>query len=130
MPPTPQTAFRLAQPEREWLTRLGKDMAGQLREDLATLQRLGRTPALSESEWGCLRDILNGTAYDPSLARSLPLILASEVEDSGPDGMADRWGVDLAGLAARLRALHPADAWAVWNQVRDWWAAQRRGAED
>lgn len=130
MAPRLTTSLRLSQAERDWLGRLGQDMAGQLREDLATLQRLGRAPALSEPEWECLRDVLNGTAYDPSLARSLPLILASEVEDSGPDGMAEKWGVDLAGLADRLRTLHPADAWAVWNQVRGWWAAQRRGAEE
>lgn len=119
-----QTTVYIQAPEREWLSRLGSPLAAQLREDLSSLQRLGRTPALSENEWGLLRDVLNGTAYDPSLARSLPLILASGIEDSGLDGMAAKWGVDLAGLADRLRALHPADAWAVWNQVRGWWVAQ------
>lgn len=119
-----QTTVYIQAPEREWLSRLGAPLATQLREDLSTLQRLGRPPALSEGEWSLLRDVLNSSGYNPDMARSLPLILASEIEDSASDGMAAKWGVDLVNLADRLRALHPADAWAVWNQVRGWWAAQ------
>ncbi|MBI4800617.1 MAG: hypothetical protein HY794_18155 [Desulfarculus sp.] len=121
----PQTTVYASPPEADWLKRHGASMAGQLREDIATLRNLGRAPALSEAEVNCLRDVLNSHYYTAELARSLPVILAAEVEDSAPDGLAEKWGVDLEALAARLRALHPADAWALLEQVRMWWGGQR-----
>lgn len=119
-----QSTVYIQPAERTWLARLGQPLSAQMREDLETLQRLGRPPALSEQEWGLLRDALVSSVYSPSMARSLPLLLAATVEDSAPDGLADKWGVDLTALAERLRTLHPADAWAVWDQVRRWWAEQ------
>jgi hypothetical protein len=112
------------QPEAEWLARHGQSRGGQLREDRLTLQGVGRAPTLSPQETDCLRDVLNAYLYVPEHVRALPILLAAEVEDSAPDGLADKWGVDLAALVARLRALHPADAWALLESVRLWWVAR------
>lgn len=79
-------------------------------------------PALAENEWACLCDILNAThriadhpETDP--ARSM----GPNVADSGPDGMADKWGVDLSGLAAQLDAMsYPAQC-AVIEIVDRFW---------
>jgi hypothetical protein len=118
------TTVQIAQPERDWLARHGAKMPEQIREDLATLQALARPPQLSEGEWNLLRDILNSTHMDPGQVRRWPWLLAADVRDSAPDGLAEKWAVDLEALARRLESLHPADAWAVVDSVRRWWAEQ------
>ncbi|MCB2189327.1 MAG: hypothetical protein KQJ78_23155 [Deltaproteobacteria bacterium] len=110
-----------AGPEATWLSRHGAPRSEQLRDDLTVLRTLaGRVPELSEAEAKCLRDILNATRLDAGMVRYWPGILAQAVRDSGPDGLAEKWGVDLEALAVRLEALHPADAWALWESVRAW----------
>jgi hypothetical protein len=79
-------------------------------------------PVLAENEWACLCDILNATHRsadhpDTDPARSIGL----NVADSGPDGMAEKWGVDLADLAARLDAMDYAAQCAVIETVDRFW---------
>lgn len=80
-------------------------------------------PALTVGEWALLCDALNGSMRttghsDTDPARSL----AQSVEDSGEDGLAEKWGVNLAALAARLRRLPYAGQCAVIETVSRFWA--------
>ena len=79
-------------------------------------------PVLTENEWACLCDILNASHraannQDTDPARSMGL----NVADSGPDGMAEKWGVDLATLAARLDGMDYAAQCAVIETVDRFW---------
>jgi hypothetical protein len=56
---------------------------------------------LNEAEFHCFCDANNGTAFDPLSFEELGL----NVADSGPDGLGEKWGVDLASLARKLNAL-------------------------
>ena len=79
-------------------------------------------PVLAENEWACLCDILNASHRltnhpDTDPARSMGLSVA----DSGPDGMAEKWGVDLDLLAARLDAMpYPAQCAVIETVDRFW----------
>lgn len=79
-------------------------------------------PALAENEWACLCDILNASHRaadhpDTDPARSMGI----NVADSGPDGMADKWGIDLAALATRLNAMdYPAQCAVIETVDRFW----------
>ena len=56
---------------------------------------------LSESEFHCFCDANNGTVLDPDSLEFLGL----NVADSGPDGLAEKWGVNLSSLAKKLNGL-------------------------
>ncbi|RJX35687.1 MAG: hypothetical protein C4525_03270 [Desulfarculus sp.] len=123
MPNNP-TTFALAGPERARLERGAGTMADQLREDIAVveaLERVGRRAwaGLAEAEQNYLRDLLGSTWMEPASIPSLPAMLAMEVEDGAAlDGLDAKWEVDAKTLAGKLRAMHPADAWAIYKQAR------------
>ena len=73
----------------------------------------------SEDECGLLLDVGNGTAWH---AWSVPLLAAS-VEDSAPDGYAQKWGVDLPALVAKLAGLSYAQNCALVDAIERWWAS-------
>jgi len=110
----------------------GMDEAGALLSAVVRYREIVRLamPTLTVAEWSLLADVLNGTLLDaepggPDLAR----YLWAEVADSGPDGMAKKWSVDLPALAARLKALdYPAQC-AVLEVVRAFWASPRLNLE-
>lgn len=47
-----------------------------------------------------------------------------ELEDSLPDGIGEKWGVDAPALVARLRALPYADELALVAGIEAWWRAR------
>lgn len=80
-------------------------------------------PALSVGEWALLCDALNGSVRSADHADTDPARgLAQSVADSGADGLAEKWGVDLAALAARLAALPYAGQCAVIETVSRFWS--------
>jgi len=108
-----------------WLDRSGGSRSAQVREDLAVLAALRRTwrrrLEITDPEMDLLRDLLNGSVMPVEMASRINTLLAMEIEDGEPDGLAEKWGVDIHGLAEKIRAAHPADAWAVWDEIREWW---------
>ena len=76
----------------------------------------------SEAEWNALRDMLNGTLSEPAsmCAGSLAMGWADSLED----GIADKWGLDPAGMACKLQALTYPQELAVIEAVERWWREQ------
>ncbi len=123
-----KTSLTLDEDTRAFLTRAGRGATAQTREDLRVLAALRRSwrrrLEISKEELDLLRDLLNGSLMPTEVAERMNLLLAMEVEDGEPDGLSKKWGVDMAALAAKIRDAHPADAWALWDEVREWWVAQ------
>lgn len=76
----------------------------------------------SEAEWSALRDMLNGTLSEPAsmCAGSLAMGWADSLED----GIAEKWGLDAAEMAEKLRALTYPQELAVIEAVERWWRSQ------
>lgn len=94
---------------------------------LSLLQMELEAVNLSEEEWWYLRDSLNGFLFEPASPaniRLLPHILAASVEDSAPDGLQEKWGVNAAALASKLRQLRPSQSLAVLDAVERFWASK------
>lgn len=78
-------------------------------------------PVLTEAEWSATLDALNGSWLQDET--HLRLMWAS-IADSAPDGLADKWGVDLDALAGKVRGMSIAQllalreiVWRFWNSV-------------
>ena len=74
------------------------------------------------NEWKFMADTLNGTRFRPE-ERFKPFILVYEFEDSQIyDRTADKWGVDIEALNAKVIALTAAETDAVISRVEKFWA--------
>lgn len=73
----------------------------------------------SEAELNALRDVYNGCIAEP--AATISGGLAMELEDSLPEGVAEKWGIDVPALLAKLRALPYADELAMVAGIEAWW---------
>ncbi len=76
----------------------------------------------SEAEMNALRDVANGWIAEP--AATIEGGLAMELEDSLPDGIAEKWEIDADALLAKLRALPYADQLALVAGIEAWWNKQ------
>lgn len=56
---------------------------------------------LTEAEFHCFCDANNGTCFTPA---DIEQSFSMNVADSGPDGLGEKWGVDLLALARKLEA--------------------------
>lgn len=72
---------------------------------------------LTPNEALLICDALNGTFIDVYTAQ----LLHAEIEDSLPDGLAEKWDVDGAALVAKLRDLSLLQQMAVCDAVERWW---------
>lgn len=89
----------------------------------AEIMRRERVEKLfSDAEWSALRDMLNGTILEP--AGMIRGSLAQGWDDSIEDGIAEKWGVDPASMADKLRALTYPQEVAVIHSVEQWWRSQ------
>lgn len=79
---------------------------------------------LAEGEWCLLCDILNGTVRDVDCAR----LLWAEVEGSAPNGMGEKWSVDVPALAAKIRGMSAAERHAILEVVDRFWLMHERPA--
>jgi|WetSurMetagenome_2_1015567.scaffolds.fasta_scaffold318848_2 hypothetical protein len=77
----------------------------------------------SGPELALLCDVLNGSLMQ---SYSIPLLYA-EVEDSVPDGYAEKWQVDGPALAAKLRSLSYGQTAALVDAVERWWSGSYSG---
>lgn len=77
-------------------------------------------PVLDIKEWCALADVANGFAtYEITQLR----VFWASVADSGPDGLAEKWGVDLDALAAKVRALPMPQLLAMREVLDRFWNA-------
>lgn len=76
----------------------------------------------SESEMNAMRDVANGWWAEP--AATIDGGLALNLEDSMPDGIGEKWGIDAPALVAKLRALPYADQLALVAGIEAWWKKQ------
>lgn len=84
------------------------------------------TPELSEPEWSAIVDALNGCGAWLSAGGVDPAgMVWAELYDSEPDGIGEKWGVEVRELAERLRALPFAGRCAVWDVAARFWASPR-----
>jgi len=88
-------------------------------------------PELTVNEWLLLCDILNSTWRECENPRfDVAPRLWVEVLESEPDGMAEKWSVDLENLAQRLRSTSYAGQCAVIEIVNRWWSHGNRAIDD
>lgn len=82
-------------------------------------------PTLPLGEWSAIIDANNGITGDISgtdIAGTIRM-MAANVGDSGPDGLAEKWGVDLAALESAMSALPYAGQVAIYEVVRAFWSS-------
>ncbi len=82
-----------------------------------------REITLTRGEALLLCDVLNGTLADhPMWARAGNQLLAAELEDSAPDGYAEKWEVELTAFVDRVRGWTRTQALAVTDAVERFWS--------
>lgn len=108
--------------ERRASRRLSPDLVA--RRDLTRYYEMLRRslPRFPRAEALAILDVCNGVLFDPW---SAPLIWAS-VADA--DGLGEKWRIDQAALAERLRGLSYAEALAVVDAAERFWLASAGGA--
>lgn len=73
------------------------------------------------NEWKFMANTLNGTMFRPE-QRIEPLMLVYEFKDAQIyDGTADKWGVDIEALNAKVIALTASETDAVISRVEKYW---------
>lgn len=124
---------------------------GVIRRHALLIEQAGRELAavLTRGEWNLIADVNNGTAdlwdYSGSDMPAMSMIAANVEDGHRLDGAGEKWGVDVPGLLAKLRALTPTHGEAIADAVRwfwdhdgidhtaaEWWhpAFRRRAAKD
>lgn len=102
------------------LGEIGSKTVNRALDRLSEIIRRERVEKLfSEAEWSALRDMLNGTISEP--AAMIKGSLAQAWDDSIEDGIAEKWGLDPAATAEKLRALSYPQEVAVIHSVERWW---------
>ena len=97
-----------------------KDIVETLRrhERYADVEIKGR---FTPEEWKFLADSLNGTLTLDDF-RFVPSVLVAHNEDSQLyEGTADKWGVDLAALNAKVGALSATQVEALYRRIEKFW---------
>lgn len=98
-----------------------KDIVETLRrhERYADVEIKGR---FTPEEWKFLADSLNGTMTLDDF-RFVPSVLVAHNEDSQLyEGTADKWGVDLAALNAKVEALSATQVEALYRRIEKFWS--------
>lgn len=89
------------------------------------LEILRRTaiPDFSDAEMKAMRDCSNGTWLEPAASIRGALWLA--VEDSIPDGIGKKWGINAPELVEKLRRLDYVQEIKLIESIEGWWAQNR-----
>lgn len=91
--------------------------------DLLERARRDLRERFGDAELAAILDANNGTLFEPW---SIPMVWLN-VEDSGPDGIAEKWDIDLASLVTKLTALSLAESHALVDAIERWWLNDTRG---
>jgi hypothetical protein len=86
-------------------------------------------PALSRGEWLLICDALNATWRSGASGRDIAHSLSDEIAETGPDGLPEKWQVDLPALESRLRAMPFAARTAIIEVVDRFWAGVTGGLQ-
>ncbi|WP_287995356.1 hypothetical protein [Acidiphilium sp.] len=125
----PNLSARVAQVAESWAMacdagRIPRDEPDALASAMVRYRAMidEAAPALRESEWALLCDALNGCVLTADHADTDPARhLAQSVADSEPDGLGEKWGVDVAALAARIERMPYAARCAIVETVGRFW---------
>lgn len=96
----------------------------QIADRYSEILRRAPRPDLSEAETSAVRDALNGTLHEP--AAMIRGSLWMGIEDSLPDGLADKWQIDGAALVFKLRVLTFEQEIRLVEEVEAYWADHAR----
>lgn len=78
----------------------------------------------SEAELNAMRDVCNGTWFEP--AQLIDGSVLANFEDSLQDGIAEKWSIDAPATVAKLRDLTYPDQVALVEDIESFW----RGVAD
>lgn len=84
-------------------------------------------PAMSRGEWLLICDALNSTCRSSASGHDIAHSLDAEIAETGPDGLPEKWAVELASLTQRLAALSFCERAAIIEVVDRFWAAVTTG---
>jgi len=93
---------------------------------ILTQARRSLRQKLSNDEMAMILDVLNGTIFLDT--RSLTLVYA-EIDDSLPDGLAEKWHVDGLALVEKLRSLSYTESVALVDAAERWWKTVSDGKQ-
>lgn len=94
----------------------------QIGDRYMEILRRTELPALSEAEINALRDCNNGTWHEP--ASMIRGALWLSIEDSLPDGLADKWQIDAAALIDKLKSITFAQEVKLIEAIELYWSRQ------
>lgn len=86
-------------------------------------------PALARGEWLLVCDALNSTWRSGATAHDIAHNLAAEIAETGPDGLPEKWGVDISAMAARIAALSFCERAAIIEVVDRFWSGVTGGIQ-
>ncbi len=124
---SPLVTFRAVPPLDQQLAarssegKLGAPAADACARYFALLAAELRALTLTCGEAGAICDVLNSVMLDDIWFTQAPVLLAAELEDAAPDGLAAKWDIDLEALAATVRSWTRAQALAVIDAAERWW---------
>lgn len=104
--------------------RLGA-IAGRYTEILRRARIASRFTA---HELDALRDCCNGTWFDP--ASLIDGAVLANFQDALQDGLGNKWGIDPAAVAERLRALSYPEQVALVEDIEQFWRGVAGGGPD
>lgn len=83
---------------------------------------VGGLPPFTQGELGALVDANNGTHFEPW---SISLV-AANVEDSIPDGIGEKWHINVSELVDKLNAMDDVECHALVDAIERWWLDEDR----
>ena len=93
---------------------------GQICDRYAETNRRARiAQRFSEPELNALRDCCNGTIFGP--AQLIDGAVLANFEDSAPDGLYEKWGIDAPATIAKLRGLTYPEQVALVEDIEAFW---------
>lgn len=90
---------------------------------LEILRRTRVARLFSEAEINAMRDVCNGTWFEP--AQLIDGAILANVEDGEADGLYEKWEIDGAALREKLRGLDFTHQVALVEEIEQWWRTQR-----
>lgn len=123
---TPVTSIRPAPIVQEAVANNGggrgmSHRLAQISDRYLEILRRATLPAFSDGEMSAIRDTCNGTLNEPAsmIRGSLWLVM----EDSLPDGLAEKWRIDGTALVEKLRKLSFPQEVRLIEDVEAYWAS-------
>lgn len=101
---------------------VGRRAVNQIADRYLEILRRTGLPTLTDAEQSALRDANNDVWQEP--ASTIRGSLWIGVEDSLPEGLAAKWGIDGPALVEKLRGLTYEQEVKLVEQTEAFWAAQ------